>query len=501
MPSLDIRLPVVSKVATRAKLALNTEEISRRRTYNQQLPIFQLCPDILEYLFLLATELEYPYRLRRAIIAWSHTCHYWRVVAHSVKALWAMLIDFDDRSCRWNEEMLRLSNPLPVELSYRGDLSRDTQTLALQILHLSRIQRYSVTCRDTDWANLLPYHLPSFFRPIRPPSPLIPPSLFAGHAPNLRRLVMNECMIDFRSPLLASLVHLKVTNLSYDHALSAIEWLDHLCQMPSLVELVLENAILPSRYHPQSTNLVLDAPASEISALLQHLPMPKSRNWTVTCLDSRPGSDVEAILQTFSDGISDADSVYTHSPLLIAANEYDIYLRYGLVTEERSSKSYLSFTFHTTAYQFWDSLFPSVAAGLGDAILNVTSLELILPAVLPSLLSLLRRAARLSTLARLSAKVSKTLLPELQTSSSMGLERFGVFLPRLDSIVFTDDKSMWGESYRSFIAFLKWRKEVSAPIRTVYFSGCCILESVIKEITTLGVEVEGDMDGFRWQNF
>ncbi|PPQ64876.1 hypothetical protein CVT26_002595 [Gymnopilus dilepis] len=532
MPSVVTRLPVVKKRAFRTKpsqSALTAEEAFQRRTSNQRLPIFQLCPDLLEYVFLLAVELEADsYNLHRTVIAWSHTCHYWRLVTYSVKSLWALLIDFDERSYQWNEEMLQRSHPLPIKLSFRDQSSHRFQTLALQLSHLDRIRRYAIACQDTDWdtvVQLLEHPAPSLrnfgivwypsYGATPPSSPILPPSIFASTAPNLRHLTMRGCMIDFRSPLLTSLVHLKVAHLSQAFAPTAMEWLDRIRQMPSLTELILENAVSPpylphsppnvmldpdARNHlPLLSKLVLHAPIRDVSIFLQQLPIPTSHNWTITAVDCAPGADLDTIMETFSSNFRTAGSGH-ECPLLIAANDYDIYLRNGLLNEDRPAGAYLSFSFHAASRHFWDSLFPSIATGLEGAIPYVTALELVLPGVHPSLLPLLQRAERLNTLTRVSPQMTKYLLPQLQRSMSVGLQTYGVLLPKLERIIFADDRSMWGDSYCNLKAYLRWRQTVGFPIRNIRFLRCNILETVLKEMRSFGVEIEGEMDGFRWQN-
>ena len=83
---------------------------------------------------------------------------------------------------------------------------------------------------------------------------------------------------------------------------------------------------------------------------------------------------------------------------------------------------------------------------------------------------------------------------------SVGLQTYGVLLPKLERIIFAADRSMWGDSYCTLKAYLRWRQTVVFPIRNIRFLRCNILETVLKEMRSFGVEIEGEMDGFRWQN-
>ncbi|KDR77918.1 hypothetical protein GALMADRAFT_64760 [Galerina marginata CBS 339.88] len=494
------------------------------RIQNQFSPALQLCSDILEYLFLLAANLEPDTSsLFRAVVSYSQTCHDWRVVALSSKSLWVQLIDFKGRSCQWNEEMLRRSYPLPIQLSYHSNTYRDAKVLLVQLSHLDRIQTYSVGCAAADWDTVISLlnqpaesleelYLTCYHSTGRNDleSPISPLFLSSDYAFNLRQLGVKACSVDFRSPALRSLTCLRVMDLAPHNSPTAAEWLNHLHQMPSLVELLLLNAILPSKYQPADfaafncqgrmphiVDLELKAPLSDISSLLHHLPMPRQCHWSLECLQSAPGSELDKVLQVFSNGLRGACSSNVPCPLLIAAHGFDIFLRSENYSSDLSSELSLFTTFRAPEDRDWNSLFPEVAAGLAQAMPQITSLELNIPIVLPSLLALLRRASRLNTLVNMPPKMWKTLLPHLQTLLASGEITF----PFLDCIVFTDDRSMWGESFQNFLSFLRWRLQMGSPIRMVYFLRCMILEDVVKELMALGVNVDGDSEGVRWQNF
>ncbi|KAH9476480.1 hypothetical protein JR316_0010392 [Psilocybe cubensis] len=501
--------------------------------HNRRLPALQLCSDVLEYIFLLAAEREYTTdNPRRTIISYSHICHDWRAIVLSLKRLWSRLVDFEEASCEWNLEMLRRSHPLPIRVSYNATLApRNAQVLKLQMDCLDRIRSYTLCCPDTDWDLLVALldsrPAPSLeklsitccrsFGAIGSRPALLPVSLFGGCAPNLRRLYLNECGIDFRAArFLRSLTSLQVVDLSYDIAPTALEWLDILQDMPKLTQLSLQGAILPSQYRPQRlaringdqdgytvpiiTNLNLDGSLSDIAFVVDNLVMPPSCHWTLTCSDCIPGSSLDLLIDSLTKFIDDSTYIPAISTrhLSIAAQTSNIFLTSEIASPGSNKEAPVGFyiNLRTRSHTQWDTLFPIVASGLSEIIPIITSLELALPIAHPSLLPLLRRASSLDMLMRLSGKLSKTLLPAFQSLTPTG----GLLLPSLRSIVFTDDSLVWGESYRNLLSFLRWRSQMGAPIQRVFFLRCFVLEAVVKELNSLGVSVEGALEGLRWQN-
>ncbi|KAF9553361.1 hypothetical protein CPC08DRAFT_234256 [Agrocybe pediades] len=527
MPSAVFTSPrqLVSKYVS--SKPLTTKDAVHRTARNRLLPVLRLCSDVLEYLFLVAAAMEHsPASLRRSVMAYSQTCHDWRIIALSSKRLWTRMVDFEDASRSWNEEMLRRSYPLSIQLSYQADFSRGASSLAFQLEQLPRIRTYSLGCQDTDWdvlVSMLTRPAPvleelyitcyrTFGHNILT-TPILPWSLFDGTAPKLRRVEMKECIIDLRSPLLRTLTALRVIDLSYDNAPTASQWVRHLRNMPSLKELYLQGAILPTRFHssidkssddnpmPLIDNLNIEAPLTDVALLVRNLPKPTKSQWTLTCSNASPGSDLEQVMDVLSSSII---SINQHDSaglahLLLAARETDIFLRSEMPStnpQESEPEIGISVSFHTPSFHLWETLFPAVASVLNTIMPKITSLEMILPTINPSLLSLLQRATALTTLVKLSSKMTRDLIPQLQISLPSG----EIALPALESIVFTDDKSMWGWNYQSFLGYLRWRAQNKLPIRNVYFVGCLILEEVANELMDLGVTVHGNLEGVRWQN-
>lgn len=421
---------------------------ARRREYNMQQPLLRLCPDVLEHIFLLGAQSEATNirALRRTITIYSHTCRQWRLVALSVKPLWAALVDFDRNSLVWNTEMLRRSHPLPLtqQISFAprpaqhrlADTAPLRRKLGMQLDYLDRLQHFSLSCPDVLWdflvARMCSDSAPQLqsLQVVYHPSPVLqghtlpvclPSSLFAGHAPQLRKLSLTECMVDFNAPVFRHLTMLHIVDLSLADAPTAGEWLGYLAMMPDLQALTLEGAIASERNRRSSTSssmqsmsshhnqqadddtywegvclpmisdMMLDAHVEDIATLLEALPMPSPCRWSVLCAHSRPGRAVNAVLAVYNRGMAacypfsdsppqspprtpptspgadvgiDSSSI---CPLALAANSTDIYV----VSQKRhptdSRKSIILYAdLHCTdeGADGIAALFPEVVAGL-----------------------------------------------------------------------------------------------------------------------------------------
>ena len=514
MPSLVLPKPTQSGHAIK--------DAAQFRMRNRLLPVLQLCPDVIEYILILAAELERSTRsLRRSTISYSQTCHDWRVISLSVKRLWSRLVDFENWPLEWNEEMLRRSNPLPIRMSFHSHYARDLTALRAQLDHLDRVQTYSIGCSESNWSELVEglkrpapqmrslyiicyrTHYTSNSAPI-----LLPASLFAGYAPRLSHLELRECLPDFHAPVLASLTSLRIIDIELRSAPTILQWLEYLTRMPNLTVLLLEGAIRSSRDHaslpaanshrfPLIADLHLDAPLQEVSALLQNLPMRSGACWSVRCVNSQMGPDLDAVMRKFATGISTLYKPDDPCPLLLAAHESDIYLRSEIYTTERLCPVGFFLNFHLPRSGFWDALFPAIASQLADVMPRVSSLELHLPYVHPAILPCLHRGSQVDTLVKFSGTMTHYLLPELQSSlPSTG----AITLPALRTIIFTDDNSMWGANYRALVQFLRWRATMGAPIEKIHFVDCLALEGTQQELEGMGIDVVSDVGAARWQN-
>ncbi|KAJ3516666.1 hypothetical protein NLJ89_g975 [Agrocybe chaxingu] len=560
-------------------------DITACRLRNRLLPALQLCPDLLEYLFLLGASLETDgYHRRRAVLAYSQVCHDWRTAALATKSLWVQLTDFDDMSWRWNEEMLCRSHPLPVKVGSCTFPPRETNSITSEMGYLGRIRTYRLGFADESWdvlekkiqepAENLEYlslaYVPLHSSKTNRPWYILPRNLFDNRAPQLRRLKLEGCTLDFGAPTLRSLTSLTVLNLDAIHKLapSAFDWITLISTLPFLTDLLLKEAIssvtslsdphaqlstMPSSKTRLSrlTSLHLEANISAVAAFLKFTILPVPHNLSLTCSDAQPGAEIEGILEAFVDVLERAirrqrETGNTYLPLLIYARSASL----SICTDERvlgnerdlpypsSSASSFNFylDFHAHRSGCWEPLLTPVLSAFSDpvrcnsppsvnngVVSHITSLEMRLPSCHPALAAFLRKATQLEALVNLPATLTNNLLPELRfapphrshspspsitsnTSSSYTLAPLpsmpDVPLPHLRTISFNDDKSAWGVPYGTLLSYLRWRSEdAEAPLSRVVFRRCLLLDEKVSELEGIGVTVECDGEGVRWQNF
>ncbi|CAA7261312.1 unnamed protein product [Cyclocybe aegerita] len=562
-------------------------DITACRLQNRLLPALQLCPDLLEYLFLLGASLETEdYHRRRAVLAYSQVCHDWRTTALATKSLWVQLTDFDDMSWRWNEEMLHRSHPLPVEVGSCTFPARETNVVSSEMGYLGRIRTYRLGFADEAW-DILEKKLQEpaekleclslAYVPLHPsktnrPWYILPRNLFDNRAPQLRRLKLEGFTLDFGidAPAPRSLTSLSVLNLDASHKLapSAFDWIALVSTLPFLTNLFLKDAISPvtflsiprarlstipsSKIHlSRLASLHLEASTSAVGAFLKFVILPAVNDLSVTCSDAQPGAEMEDVFEPFFDVLGRAirrqrEKGNISLPLLLYARTSSI----SVCTDERvlghekdisypsSSTSSFNFylDFHARLSGCWESLLtPILSAFSNPALCNdplslnsglvshITSLEVLLPSCHPALAPFLRKATHLEALVNLPATLIKNLLPELRftpphrshspspsntsnTSSSYTLAPLpsipDVPLPHLHTISFNDDKSAWGVPYGTLLSYLRWRSEdAEAPLSRVVFRRCLLLDEKVSELEGIGVRVEYDGEGVRWQNF
>ncbi|CAA7265626.1 unnamed protein product [Cyclocybe aegerita] len=563
-------------------------DVTACRLRNRLLPALQLCSDLLEYLFLLGANLEADeYHRRRTVLAYSQVCHDWRTAALATKSLWVQLMDFDDMSWKWNEEMLRRSHPLPVTIGSCTFPPREMNKVSSELGYLERIRTYRLGFADETWEVLegklrepaasLEY-LSLAYVPLHPskthrPWYSFPLNLFDNCAPQFRRLKLEGCIVDFNASVLRSLTSLSVLNLDANHKLapSAFEWIALVSTLPFLTDLFIKDAIYSAsslsepRVHfskmPPSkvrlhrlASLHLEGNIGAVATFLKYVILPASCSLSVACSEAQPGAEMEGVLSSFVDVLERTirrrqDTENLTFPLLLYARASSIYIS----TDERhkdhprpsSPLSSLNFDleFHAHLSSSWEPfLTPILSAFSAPAFLSntnndvgpvsannglvsyITSLEILLPSCHSALAPFLRKATRLEALINLPVTLAKNLLPDLRlipphrshsppptgthmtfnppSSSILAPVPYPeVPLPLLHTISFNDDKSTWGVPYGTLLSYLRWRSEdADAPLSRVIFRRCVLLEEKALELQAVGVEVQCDNEGTRWQN-
>ncbi|PPQ64047.1 hypothetical protein CVT24_008861 [Panaeolus cyanescens] len=498
-------------------------------------PINQLYRDVLERIFTIGVEEERNPRIQhRFLLSLSQVCFSWRVLAHSLKSLWALCVDFENLSWEWNNELLGRSFPHPISIGSRNCFARHFNVISAELNQLHRIQSYHVSFNRSSWDVLT--------TKLSQPAPLIrhldvnlvidhdnpsrlclPRDLFDGHAPNFRSLALNRCWVDFSAPVVGGLTSLSVSNLSAALAPSVSDWCSHLLRVPNLEELILINAIsaeetlVPPLHHNSSppshsepvqlrylAHLNLNNGLQEVASLLQKLLIPIDCDIITGATNCQLGADLDVVATTFSQALQYTYSITPsykplrislHGPALCLSNHPKVF---GHSESRLSSQLPIHYLYiQPSALSSWEELLPTLLRCLTPVFDAMTLFEPQLPIFHPTLLGSIMRASNLDTFSNLTSCMTKGLLPHLQCLlSSDG----GVPLPALQNIYFADDESMWGPKYRTFVCFLRWRSSMQLPIRRVSFHNCAVLKDTIFMLESMGISVDTERGHMRWQN-
>ncbi|KAF8151341.1 hypothetical protein B0H34DRAFT_126250 [Crassisporium funariophilum] len=528
MPAL-LRHRFTFNTRCHSSVSTSQEVIAKRRKHNILLPVLRLYPDLLEYLFLMTAELEADKVLReRTIISCSQTCHTWRDVALSIKSLWSRMVDFEHNFRRWNDELLQRSHPYSIDIGPRAYVLRERGIISVELDYLVRIRIYRIAFDKSSWNTLV--------SKLQQPAPcieylnisqdqpsqsfIIPASLFAGHAPQFRRLEMTQCLIDFQAPVVSSLTILSVLNLNAKTAPTPVEWLNHLSRMPSLTKLCLEGAmwsrdqsVMSAVNHgcgdinkvqlPFLVDVHLNGSLRDISIFLDGLIFPYACNMTLACSETQAGPHLQRVQSIFLRRLEYAHDlqpdvcpllIYASGPALFIWNESNIHDPSLDNTMKSAPNLYLDL--NTADFGCWETLLTPVLAAFGDAFSRLTSLELQIPSMHQALLPVLARADRIKTLTNISPTMTKEFLEKLQTTHCSS----SILLPDLHTILFTRDSLMCGVLYRAFEKFLKWRSSMRHPMKKIIFRRCMVLDETVTGLERLGIEVDWNSDGMRWQS-
>ena len=524
MPSLlihDRTLPSTTPSCVRSTIKKNYNVY---RESNRLLPILRIYPDLLEYIFLLGTDFDFEDTIlhrQRVILSYSQTCHDWRIVAISIRSLWAGLVDFEVNSEAWNKELLRRSHPLPIVV---GSIAtaytlRHSRVISPELANLQRIRIYHVGFDISTWDILLDrlQHPAPFIEYLdinhinyrSTESFIFPSKLFAGDAPRLKRLDITQCLVDFQAPVLRSLTALSVEFFNTSNAPTPSEWLENLTHLPSLIYLRLLNSMRSQDHSTRGTKQVelpflstlnLDASLHETYIFFDGLKYPVSCGLIINCHECYPSPDLDIILTAYLHGLNHAYQLRPENcPFFVNAQRSSVTVWNGSsdgsdyqTVDQEPPTLFLNLKFETVT---WEALFGPVLHVLGEAFLNFTSLELQLPSAHPALLPCLFRATKVTRFTNIPAVMTKNLLSQLQIMQPSGR----IPLPVLHTIVFTDDESMWGAPYQAFVSFLTWRRMIGHPITRVLFRQCLVLNDTIVKLELLGVQVDCHSDGSRWQ--
>ncbi|KAN0129624.1 hypothetical protein V8E53_012620 [Lactarius tabidus] len=192
----------------------------------------------------------------------AHVCHHWREIALNQPLFWSH-VDFATFTSAGAAEILARANMVPLTLEARVPIGlwNDARFSAFQ----NELQAHVSHTRHLD-ISAEPLHLRKTLEGLITPAPrleylslsseeinnrstetrvFIPDNIFGGATPRLSGLVLRNCKLSWKSPLLRGLKHLDIRSPFDRPGLSA--WLDMLIEMPQLITLTLHEAtpVLP----------------------------------------------------------------------------------------------------------------------------------------------------------------------------------------------------------------------------------------------------------------
>ena len=268
------------------------------------------------------------YKERSDNLPWirvAHVCHHWRELALNQPLLWSH-VDFTLFSSAGTTEILARAETVPLHLEARvpigrwGDAQFSTFRNELQA-HVSHICNLAIGGEHSQLRKVLEglvsaapnLEYLSLSCEIHPNRALssrvsVPDNVFDGTTPRLSGLVLRNCDISWKSPLLRGLKHLDINTPFERPSLSA--WLNMLCEMAQLKTLILHwaspalprDSPLPTNIErivtlPSISHLEISASARDCGLALAHLILPALTQLSLTASSGRfDGSDVHEIL-------------------------------------------------------------------------------------------------------------------------------------------------------------------------------------------------------------
>lgn len=450
-------------------------------------------------------------------------CKRWYTVGMNYPILWSHIIDYERHPPAWIKELLRRSQTAPLDvgedsvfkhiqlrnpraqtvLEYIFEQAPRIRTLSLQI----RLAPWDYICknflqhpaRSLEYLNLItscPF-----------PDCLYPGPLLFNDAPNLRKLHLQRCLIDFSSPVLFHLTELSVLDILApgilslrrpDHPLkiapTVSKWITIIQQMPLLKYLTLSNSIAPSEdndslptvHLPNLLFLTVGARFQDGAALLNHLSISKTCGIRLRFSCNRSSSDLDGVklLSFLGNQLAhwpqDVDDRYIQAKILSGDRiHFGNSRRVGYiwdmteeaVIEEHSNSSrdplvwlVLSLdnsedtaVFFNQLLALYDCTYPTTTTldlwfdeEYAHSLSNPTRL-----------LNILRSFTAVKTL-NLLERSPLYLLPLLQSLSLTGRP----LLPALRSLRLTrtDFEDQQRTAYFTVIAFLIWRAQIHIPL-------------------------------------
>ena len=292
-------------------------------------PISRLSPELLSYIIYLSSaqnEISSPKKiLDTTARCTSQVNRQWRSISLKYGLIWLGVLNWYS-SAKWVEEVLRRSDPLPLDVVIPLDAAiRCPLVVSMALMHLSRIRRLELTLEASAWWFIVQSKQLKTRAPLLEEFSLkikagivghrhmcIPESLntFGSHAPRLEEFRIQNCSVDLTQSVFASLRVLVIDEIQH---ISLPDFLDILRPMKYLETLrmvrppdntmcnVYATQALISDVHMLSlSELVISAPLPTCAGILRFLVLPESCSIIIDAF-FQPGDDIRAVFPRFED--------------------------------------------------------------------------------------------------------------------------------------------------------------------------------------------------------
>ncbi|CAA7267209.1 unnamed protein product [Cyclocybe aegerita] len=480
------------------------------------LSISKLDPELLGYILYLASSpftssAPSPMSLTDVARYLAQVSRHWRAVALRYKTIWlGPALDWR-APYRWVGEVLRRSDPLPLEVVIPFEATaRDPLVLSVVLMHIGRIRVLELELSPLTWwfvaeSKQLDQRAPLLERliisvdvddtPRKRVQVAESRNIFAAHAPRLRHLQVHNCIIDLSQKIFDGLTILVIDNMQFIPIPQLLSMLRHMKLLEKLhVTRITENVLLPSNF-PLSpdilevhllnlSELMVRTTMSVCATMMRGLVLPASCSIVIDAHNAyHEGRDVTVLLRRMQEVLSTwkCDPLTGRQSLLLGASEI-VYTLQGPREDGRCHRDHpyisLSLTWHKRQTQFETlcKIFPLVAYTFSFCLMAPDAIGLLVSADVPcdvrKLLShWLRTKKDVQAVHFQGHHTFITFEPLLRARSA---DDDDVVLPYMGDITFAgvnfadDARRYW----RRLLKILKFRERMGSPIHEIDFVHC-----------------------------
>ncbi|KAF9528420.1 hypothetical protein CPB83DRAFT_347492 [Crepidotus variabilis] len=255
----------------------------------------------------------------------------WRFLALHNKAIWTgPALDWYSPS-KWVAEVLRRSDPFPLEVVIPHDAAnRCPLNVSLSLMHMSRIRVLQLELVANSWWFI------SQSKQFRTQAPLLerfslvispglqtdsqmcvtgPRNMFGGCAPRLQHIHIQNCSMDLQQPVFSNLRSLfidQLQHLAMDHLLDSLQqmkYLEKLHIVPAAGAanraIYLYPTMLSQVYLLNLAELVVSASLTTCANILRSIVLPDACSLEIDAQDVHAnGDDLTLVLSKFENGLA-----------------------------------------------------------------------------------------------------------------------------------------------------------------------------------------------------